>query len=129
VRVLRAVWVKIFKFLVGIWERPSARSELAGCSLRLFLRLEWRRELVFVIAAVLWAEGFEDGGVVGSIEVVTLERGFNSLDTQSKVRGIGSVVLADCGLGGGPRLDSHDETTHLLVVDGVVDLSRTWIGR
>jgi hypothetical protein len=27
------------------------------CSLRLFLRLEWRWELIFVIAAVLWTEG------------------------------------------------------------------------
>jgi hypothetical protein len=125
VSVLRAVWVGVFESLVGI--RTRRRT---GCSLRLFLRLEWRWELIFVMAAVLWTEGVEDGDVVGGIEVITLEHaGFDSLDTQSKVRGIGSVVPADCGLGGGPRLDGHGETTRLLVVDGVVDLSRTWTGR
>jgi hypothetical protein len=123
VRALRAVWVEIFRFLVGMWM-------LAGCSLRLFLRLEWMRELIFVVAAVLWTEGVEDGDVVGSIEVITLEHaGFDSLDTQCKVRGIGSVVLADCSLGESLRLDGHGETTHLLVLEGVVDLSRTWAGR
>jgi hypothetical protein len=37
------------------------------CSLRLFLRLEWRWELIFVIAAVLWTGG---GWVVGIVVVV-----------------------------------------------------------
>ena len=87
--------------------------------------------MIFVIAAVLWTEGVEDDDVAGSIEVVTLEHAeFDSLDTQSKVRGIGSVVLVDCGgLGECPRLDGRGETTHLLVVDGVVDRSRTWAGQ
>jgi hypothetical protein len=63
-------------------------------------------------------------------EVITLEHdGLDSLDTQSKVRGIDSVVLVDGGLDRGPQLDGHSETTQLLVVDGVVDRPWTWTGR
>jgi hypothetical protein len=72
-------------------------------------------ELGWVPGCVDFASRVEDGDVAVFTKVFKLEQtGLNGLDAQR---------IGDCGgFGGSPRLDGHGKTSHLLVVDGVVDL-------
>ena len=87
-------------------------------------------ELGWVPGGVDLASRVEDDDPIVFTNVLKLEQtSVNGLDTERKVGGGSGVVLGDCGgLGRGPRLNGHGQTSHLFVVDSVVDLGAEQVG-